>query len=205
MSLLHCYCILIHFTAVVIHLIQLTKLLYFLLCGVRHLPDSCAQPASLRFDPGNRLPWDVGVVLKTSYRNFYKHSHRQVNARSAHCKFLPRALRLATLLAGKRSEEEVCGNRVKDLRFDVSSVLSRFPHPDIPWWWRMITRRPGTLFSSSSSQTVPFPCGSQHPLLILCSFFTAAYTSTNTLLYKTAFWTEEYMASNFSELNGRPD
>jgi len=44
----------------------------------------------------------------------YINVRRQVNVRSAHCKFLPWALRLVTFAAGGQREEDECGDRATE-------------------------------------------------------------------------------------------
>jgi len=53
--------------------------------------------------------------------------HRQANGHSAHCEFLPLALRLATVVAGVPLEEEGCRDR-------VTEWMSAGQQSNLSWW-----------------------------------------------------------------------
>jgi hypothetical protein len=59
------------------------------------------EAARSRFDPGNRLPWDVKILFKTQ-TILYNGLLRQVNVFTAHSAIPAWALRLAAVVAGAR-------------------------------------------------------------------------------------------------------
>ena len=78
------------------------------------LRQQCQTAARSRFDPGNSVPWDVRVLFKTHITFFTKVRIGKQRPFWSLCKLLPWVLRLATVVAGVRLEEEGWGDHVTE-------------------------------------------------------------------------------------------